>query len=528
MINSPVISVRLKNIVKFTKPLSTATHWKQPVAGHDTGIKIYNCVARQKVPLILRHKNVATWYSCGPTVYDSSHIGHASCFVKQDILQRILRKYFRINLVTAMNITDIDDKIIRRAHEQGELWQNVAKRYEQEFWDDLRKLSVLEPDIKIRVSNHIPEIVSFIKRLIDTGSAYVASDGSVYFDVSTHTGYGKLQNISLTETNVVQGQKMDAQDFALWKSAKINEPNWPAPWGNGRPGWHIECSTMASSMFGAAIDFHSGGLDLRFPHHENEETQSCAYHNVEQWINYWVHIGKLHVGGDSVKMSKSLGNTMSITELLASYSAEQFRMCCLLSNYQNQMDFGSESMNMAAVILRKIREYRNDVVAYVNGTRPFGSFAVADLISKICEIDGRIEDALKDNFNTTQSVHNLLELIGYVNKLVTSGGDASPRDCRSNEIGALVASSNFIGNYLDVFGFDESLNRHECGQNFDYENLLNDIVEIRNSIRSEAISGKNKDLFKVCDNIRDVLKMNGVAVKDHGKLSSWSLLMERK
>lgn len=527
MINTQARGVGLKNIVKFRKSLSTSSNWEQPAIGYDTGIKLFNCVARRKVPLILRHKNVATWYSCGPTVYDSAHIGHASCFVKQDLLQRILRKYFHINLVTAMNITDIDDKIIRRAQENGELWQDLASRYETEFWDDLRKLSVLEPDIKVRVSNCVPEIISFIKRLIDNGSAYVAIDGSVYFNVSTHAAYGKLQNISPTEQQEHE-QKLNAQDFALWKSAKANEPSWPAPWGNGRPGWHIECSTMASSIFGATIDFHSGGLDLRFPHHENEETQSCAYHNVKQWINYWVHIGKLHVGAENVKMSKSLKNTISIAELLVTYSAEQFRMFCVMSSYQHQMDFRSDSMNMAGTILKKIREYCNDVNAYANGARPFRSFNVADLILKIAEIDRRIDDALKDNFNTSQSIHHLMELITYVNKLVQSTSDESRCDSRSNEIGALVASSNFVGKYLDIFGFERSVIGRRDGQEFNYENLLNNLVDIRNSIRSEAVSGKNKDLFKVCDNIRDVLKMNGVVVKDHGKLSSWSLLDQKK
>lgn len=523
--------IKSKQIIKY---LSTnATTWEQPI-GYDTGIKIYNCVARKKVPLIVRNKNLATWYTCGPTVYSSCHIGHASCFVKKDILQRILRKYFHINLVTAMNITDIDDKIIRQSMETNENWKDLAKRYELEFWNDMKKLGVIEPDIKVRVSNYIPEIISFIQRLIDKQYAYVTNDGSVYMEISKYSGYGKLQNINIIEEK--HDIKKDAQDFALWKSTKTeNEPKWKAPWGNsGRPGWHIECSTMASSIFGTAIDFHCGGLDLRFPHHENEETQSCAHHNVSQWINYWIHIGKLHMPGDNEKMSKSLKNTIGIAEFLNNYTHDQFRMACVLTNYQNQMDFSTESMNMAGIILKKLYDFDNDINEYIAGIRPYNSFNVVKLYDKISEIEIQIDKVLKDNFNTSQTIHYILDLISFTNKLISHSDNNindSFVDYRFAEIGALKGTGKFVQKFMDLFGFDRfkgDLNVNQSEENFNYNTLLKDIVEMRNSIRNNAITTKNKDLFQICDNIRDILKINGIAVKDHGNVSSWTLLNIKK
>lgn len=533
---SQFINFRLIKTKQVIKSLSTnSIIWEQPI-GHDTGVKIYNCVAKNKVPLIVRNKNLATWYACGPTTYSSCHIGHASCFVKQDVLQRILRNYFHINLVTAMNITDIDDKIIRQSLETNENWNSLAKRYELEFWNDMRKLGVIEPDIKVRVSEYIPDIISFIQHLIDTKFAYTTNDGSVYMEISKCPTYGKLQNVNIVAEEK-HDIKKDAQDFVLWKSTKNpNEPNWKTPWGNGRPGWHIECSTMASAIFGTAIDFHCGGLDLRFPHHENEETQSCAHHNVSQWINYWIHIGKLHMHGENEKMSKSLKNTIGITEFLENYTSEQFRMACVLTNYQNQMDFSTESMNMACKILKKLNDFDNDINEYIAGIRPYNSFNIAKLYEKISEIEIQIDTILKDNFNTSQTIHYILDLISFTNKLITIGSgnnESTAVDCRFAEIGALKGVSKFVKKFMELFGFNVSfLNRdlsvNQNNETLHYESLLNDVVKMRNSIRVNAITSKNKDLFNICDNIRDILKVNGIVVKDHGNVSTWNLLNKKK
>lgn len=499
--------------------------WKQP-QGYDTGIKVYNCVARQKVPLILRHKRLATWYACGPTVYDSTHIGHASCYVKQDILQRILRDYFHINLVTAMNITDIDDKILKKSFESGEDWLQLAKRYENQFWSDLEALNCRSPDIKVRVSEHIDGIVAFIEQLLSKRLAYTTDDGSVYFEVEKCPSYGKLQRLNLEADAEEHSTKKSSADFALWKArtGTSNEPYWPVPWNKsigGRPGWHIECSSMASHLFGSVIDFHAGGLDLRFPHHENEEAQSCAHHGTEQWVNYWLHTGQLHTQGEQEKMSKSLKNTIGVSELLSKHSSDEFRVFCLLSNYQNQMDFGVGSMEAAAGVLRRLSGFQDDCRAYVTGIRTPSDFSAADVYGKLQETASSIEADLKDNFNTSKSMEHLLDLVGHANRTINLSVDGASLKS-TPDLGVIQAVSNFVERNLRLFGVGKTVGtRSESG--CDVAAILDGILEVRGQIRERAVSAKDKELFRLCDSIRDMLKNGGITVKDHGRLSSsWS------
>nr|CAD7412776.1 unnamed protein product [Timema poppensis] len=308
--------------------------WILP-SGHDTNIYVYNCITKKKVPLILKNPNYASWYMCGPTVYDSAHIGHACCYMKFDIIRRILCNHFDINVVMVMGITDIDDKIIHRAAELGEDINTLTRRFEAEFHEDMAKLNIKPATIITRVTDFVPRIISFVQEIVDKGNGYVTADGSVYFDTSQFDRYGKLFPVSMNEEPAQPAvDKKSPLDFALWKGAKPNEPSWLSPWGPGRPGWHIECSTMASAMFGRTMDLHSGGVDLLFPHHENEEAQSCVHHGVSQWVNYWLHSGHLHLKGDT-KMSKSLKNTISIRDFLTKFTANEFRVFCLLSRYRN-------------------------------------------------------------------------------------------------------------------------------------------------------------------------------------------------
>lgn len=235
--------LRLRHVFKRTKHI-----WAKP-QGFDTGIQLYNCVTKNKEPLILRYKNIVTWYTCGPTVYDSSHIGHASCYVKLDIIKRILKHHFKFNVINAMNITDIDDKIIRRSIELNCDYQEIASKYEKEFWRDLKNLGVQTPDIVLKVTENINVITDFIIKLMDTGKAYQGNDKSIYFHVPLCRSYGKLQNIG-TQDERESSVKKSHLDFALWKQAKEGEPSWQSPWGKGRPGWHIECSALASDVLG--------------------------------------------------------------------------------------------------------------------------------------------------------------------------------------------------------------------------------------------------------------------------------------
>ncbi|XP_014679512.1 PREDICTED: probable cysteine--tRNA ligase, mitochondrial, partial [Priapulus caudatus] len=232
--------------------------------GHDTGVVVFNSQTRTKTPLVLPHGRIATWYQCGPTVYEDPHLGHALCYVRSDILRRLLEEFFGIDVVMVMGVTDVNDKVFDRARELGVDYQHVAKTCEARFFDDMAKVKVLPPTVVTRVSEHIPQVVAFVSRLVDRGFAYKTPRGSVYFDVSRYGRYGKLMTHSV-EAEVREShdpEKKHPRDFALWKAAKPGEPTWRSPWSAGRPGWHIECSTMASEVFGRKLDIHTGGIDL--------------------------------------------------------------------------------------------------------------------------------------------------------------------------------------------------------------------------------------------------------------------------
>lgn len=244
--------IRILKIRKCVVKFHSLHSWRKP-NGFDTGIKIYNCITRNKEPLIIKNKNLVTWYTCGPTVYDSSHVGHASCYVKLDTIQKILRNYFKYNLVTVMNITDVDDKIIARANQMKKMCKDVANMYEKEFFEDLKDLGIQKPNIILRVTDNMDIIIDFIKQLESKGQAYKAADNSVYFSVDK-INYGKLVNIGgETKQKTKKGLKRNEMDFALWKESKEGEPYWHSPWGKGRPGWHIECSALATHALGKII-----------------------------------------------------------------------------------------------------------------------------------------------------------------------------------------------------------------------------------------------------------------------------------
>uniref|UniRef100_A0A452VAS1 cysteine--tRNA ligase n=1 Tax=Ursus maritimus TaxID=29073 RepID=A0A452VAS1_URSMA len=258
--------------------------------------------------------NRVSRYSCGPTVYDHAHLGHACSYVRFDIIRRILTRVFGCNIIVVMGITDVDDKIIRRAAEMNVSPASLANLYEEDFKQDMAALKVLPPTVYLRVTENIPQIISFIEGIIANRHAYSTAQGNVYFDLqSIGDKYGKLVGaVPSPVGEPVDSDKRHASDFALWKAAKPQEVFWASPWGKGRPGWHIECSTLSSLVFGRQLDIHSGGADLAFPHHENEIAQCEAFHQCRQWGNYFLHSGHLHVKGKEEKMSKSLKNYITI------------------------------------------------------------------------------------------------------------------------------------------------------------------------------------------------------------------------
>lgn len=419
-----------------------------------------------------------------------------------------------------MNITDIDDKIIARSNETKEDFKTLARRYEDEFWMDMKRLRVETPNVKIRVSDHIPQIIQFTQTLLDKGMAYTHSDGSVYFDVSKCSTYGKFQCLN---EQTVHDFKRSEFDFAVWKAAKPNEPFWDTPWGKpGRPGWHTECSVLASLVLGQQLDFHGGGLDLRFPHHENEDAQCCSQHNIQQWVNYWIHTGQLNLFGESDKMSKSLKNTISISELLATHSADEFRMLCLLSHYRYQMDYSDSHMEIAKMTYKRMDSFRRDIDACVKGQKPYSHFDSNELYAEMEDTSTAIDKFLRDDFNTSGCIEDLMALVRSVNKRITEGHPTSSPSSSSN-ISDLLAVKNFVDSKLSIFGLNLNDSEGEVdGSSFVNINAIIDgIVEVRNNIRNRAAESKDKKLFSDCDDMRNVLKSNGVALKDHGRLSSW-------
>ncbi|XP_056157288.1 probable cysteine--tRNA ligase, mitochondrial isoform X2 [Lampris incognitus] len=427
------------------------SQWTKPT-GFDTGVKTYNSLTKQKEPLILARDGVATWYSCGPTVYDHAHLGHACSYVRFDILQRILSRLFGINVIHAMVITDIDDKIIKRSWEENISPLVLARMYEEEFKKDMSLLKVIQPAVYLRVTENVPSIVMFIDQIIRNGHAYATEKGDVYFDIqSIGDRYGKFTGAADGHHEPGDTGKRDARDFALWKTSRPNEPYWDSPWGKGRPGWHIECSTVASSMFGSQLDIHSGGIDLAFPHHENEIAQSEAYHLCGQWGNYFLHSGHLHLKGSAEKMSKSLKNYITIKDFLQSYSADEFRMFCLLTSYRSAIDYSDASMTEARANLSIITAFSHSARAYMKGQLQCPAFEEGVLWKRLAETKASVMAALADDFDTPRAVNAIMKLIYHGNCQLQpiSKADGSARS--PAVFGAILS---YIREILEVVGID--------------------------------------------------------------------------
>ena len=373
--------------------------------------------------------NAVRWYMCGPTVYDASHMGHARTYLGFDIIRRVLEDYFGYNVNLVMNITDIDDKIIMRSNERGVPFTELARHWEVDYLRDMEALGVRKPNVMTRVSEFMPEIISYIDRIISRGFAYM-SGGSVYFDVKAFSGseehvYCKLVPTGSTNAELLAegegalsaqsdfaAQKKSQNDFALWKKSKEGEPSWDSPFGPGRPGWHIECSVMASDIFTklgvpqGKMDIHSGGVDLKFPHHDNEMAQAEAECGCSQWVNYFVHTGHLHIKG--FKMSKSLKNFITIKQALEHNTARQIRMCFLLHKYNEPMDYGDETMNHAVERERSFGKFFDNAKAVIRSSGKDDSAAwgedEAALGREVEACKLAVHAALCDDFDTVASM----------------------------------------------------------------------------------------------------------------------------
>lgn len=555
------------------------SEWQKPdaVDAYDTGITVYNCVHRGNVPFMLRNEQntYLTWYTCGPTVYDDAHIGHAICYMKCDIIQRILRNHFNLNVITAMNITDIDDKLVARAPILNCSVKELAERYEQSFWQDMDALGIQRADIIVRVTEFIPQIIAFIEKLLAKEDAYVAADGSVYY--ANRRTNGKLKNLESSTAATTAAAAPDthtkldatsisvrrsANDFALWKAAvKPNEPQWNVPWKYdadnsiptaGRPGWHTECAAMATELFGNTIDVHAGGIDLKFPHHENEEAQCCSYHNRKQWVNYWLHIGHL-VTTDNIKMSKSLKNTISIKEFLKHYSRAQLRLACLISTYHQHMEFSDDILLTSGDLLKRYVSFFDDSERFLHHQQKTVRISNRnEILAAIHATRQRIDCALRDDFDTRSCIGSLNDLITLINKSINP--QHLKQQTQSNELNGdgdggsgsgvdvIKYGQNVVRDFLEMVGLHDitnlafahqKLTKHAAAgvasppppssaSSIPIENLINDLLLCRSKILGDAKSSKDKKLFEICDQLRSIMRQNGLAVKDFDGQSTWT------
>nr|XP_020443632.1 probable cysteine--tRNA ligase, mitochondrial isoform X2 [Monopterus albus] len=521
------------NTVKFrlhgTCSSVSGTKWIRP-SGLDTGVKTFNSLTKQKEPLILAREGVATWYSCGPTVYDHAHLGHACSYVRFDILQRILSRLFGITVIHAMVITDIDDKIIKRSWEENVSPTIIARMYEDEFKRDMLSLKVLY----LRVTENVHHIIAFIEGIIKNGHAYATKEGDVYFDIkSIGDRYGKFVGAADFQGEPGSSRKRDPRDFALWKESKPQEPYWESPWGRGRPGWHIECSTIASFVFGSQLDIHSGGIDLAFPHHENEIAQSEAYHQCRQWANYFLHSGHLHLKGSMEKMSKSLKNYITIKDFLQSYSADEFRMFCLLAKYRSAIDYSDGSMAKARTSLVTISTFIHDVQAYMKGQLQCSPVQEAFLWERLAEAKSSVVKALADDFDTPRAIDAVMNLVYHGNCQLRPVSTSDEESRSPTVFGAMIS---YIREVLDIFGIDLLHSREvdvvsSCGS---LQGVVEQLTRFRSEVRAFALSRQNAPskpglyadripLLKACDTLRNELASLGVLIKDRGAISTWEM-----
>lgn len=620
----------------------TQPPWK--CSGDEPQLKLFNSLTRKKEIFVPRSGNEIQWYCCGPTVYDASHMGHARSYISFDILRRVLVHYFRYDVHYVMNVTDIDDKIIKRARQNHLMHQYVEKNlslpdvigdvksslllweeklrgttdedkkqllertkvkiedalsnaentmqsetsdrtvdakknlledakdvlgewldvhhcsevndntifsslpqyWEDKFFEDMRALNVLAPDTITKVSEFVPEIIEYIKKIIDNGMAYT-SNGSVYFDTikfdkspdhfycklvpeafgdirMLHEGEGDL---SISEDRL--SEKKSTSDFALWKASKPGEPSWDSPWGKGRPGWHIECSVMASNLLGDSLDIHSGGCDLKFPHHDNELAQAEAYFGNDEWVRYFLHSGHLTISG--CKMSKSLKNFITIKEALQTYSAQQLRFAFLLHSWKDTLDYSTKTMEMAIQYERMLSEFflnLKDAIRFSSKgeTQKYPQYGKDDLQLKALRLKFRekkqeVHAALCDNIDTRTALNHIRDLVRACNVYITDKiASANHRSAvLLKDVGIYVAEVLKAFGVIELYrssGFSEERSAAASGN---VEEIAMPFVEalseFREKIREFAVDIKATKLLEMCDDIRDeVLPKLGVRLED--------------
>ncbi|EQA01064.1 cysteine--tRNA ligase [Glaesserella parasuis] len=455
-------------------------------------LKIYNTLKREKEEFKPIHPDHVGMYVCGVTVYDLCHFGHGRTFVSFDVIARYLR-YLGYNLRYVRNITDVDDKIIKRSLENNETCDQLVDRMIIEMHKDFDALNILRPDVEPRATQHIPEIIAIVEKLLAKGHAYVAEDGDVMFNVESFQKYGALSRQNLEQLQAgarveIKSVKRNPMDFVLWKMSKENEPSWDSPWGKGRPGWHIECSAMNSKELGNHFDIHGGGSDLMFPHHENEIAQSCCSHG-DDYVNYWLHTGMLTINEE--KMSKSLNNFFTIRDILNKYDCESVRYFFLTAQYRSLLDYSEENIGLARKALERL----------------YTALRGCDWNVELTENDQYVtafKESMDDDFNTPGALAVLFELAREVNKLKAEN---------QVEANKLAARMKQLAGVLGLLEQDPETFLQGDANN-------DEVAEIEALIkqRNEARASKN---WAVADEARNKLTAMGIVLEDGANGTTW-------
>ncbi|BGI50804.1 MAG: cysteine--tRNA ligase [Arsenophonus endosymbiont of Ceratovacuna japonica] len=460
-------------------------------------LKIYNTLSHQKEEFKSITPGKISMYVCGITIYDLCHIGHGRTFVVFDTINRYLR-YIGYNVIYVRNITDVDDKIINKANKNNELRETLISRMLIEMYKDFDSLNILRPDFEPRVTNHIKDIIILIERLINRGYAYIANNGDVMFNVNNYSNYGLLSHQNINNLQIgsrikITNSKLNPSDFVLWKIFKHNETSWSSPWGHGRPGWHIECSAMNTKQLGKHFDIHGGGMDLIFPHHENEIAQSiCAYDNF--YVNYWIHTGMITINHN--KVSKSLNNFFTIRDILTNYDSETIRYFLLSTHYRNLLNYNEKKLKQSRIALERL-------YTALRGTDTNNvKFTNSNEIFKL-----RFMEAMNDDFNTPEAYAVLFDLAKEINKL------KSHNISIANELAIQLRQ---LANILGFLTQDPEQFLQKKTQMY-YNNKIKEI----NILIKQRNNARKKKLWSQADLARDKLTKMGIILEDNKQKTLW-------
>ena len=479
-------------------------------------MRFYNTMSNKIEEFETIEKGKVKMYVCGPTVYNYIHLGNARPIIVFDTLARYF-KYRGYDVTYIQNFTDVDDKIIKRANEEGISVKEVTEKYIKGFFEDIEPLNISDDIIRPKVTENMPEIIEIIKKLIDEGFAY-EKDGNVFFEVKKFEEYGNLSNQKIDELEIgarvdIMEEKNNPLDFALWKRKKEGEPYWDSPWGQGRPGWHIECSAMAKKYLGDTFDIHGGGQDLVFPHHENEIAQSrCAYHG--NFANYWLHNGFIQVNGD--KMSKSLGNFFLLREILGKFPGNVVRLFILGTHYRKPINFSMDNMEDSRKTLKNIITSMNnfsEIIEKFSGKGSHegevsdntGNNSTNEFKEKVNELDKKFMEAMDEDMNTPQALAVIFDQIKETKKFsvnISNGEEAEALNYSYNSL------RKKLEEVLGIVLFMEDENKNFKNN----DKLTGNLIELLIKLRADARKEKN---FKLSDEIRDNLKELGIEIQDN-------------